>query len=211
MTDLLTDLEDNRVLIIFRGQEPQRCADIADVLYEAGIRLFEVTLNSADPFAGIAAVRERLGEDAVVGAGTVLTTDDVDRAAGAGAQFMVSPDVDGDVVAHTKSLGLGSVPGALTPTEVLRAVRAGADVVKLFPIRSVGADHVRQLRGPLSDVPLVGTGGVDATLARECIEAGCIGVGVGVHLLGDPHDLDSMATGARAIAEATGAPVRTGV
>lgn len=210
MADLLTDLETNRVLIIFRGQEPHQCADIAETLYEAGMRLFEVTLNSAAPYAGITAVRDRLGGDAAVGAGTVLTTEEVDRAAAAGAQFMVSPDVDVDVIAHTKARGLGSVPGGLTPTEVLRAVRAGADVVKMFPIRSVGADHVRQLRGPLPNVPYIGTGGVDVELARQCMEAGCVGVGVGVHLLGDPSDLDSMTAGARALAEATGAPVRTG-
>lgn len=211
MHDLLTELKKHRVLIIFRGQGPQQCADIAETLYEAGVRLFEVTLNSADPYAAITAVRDRVGEDAMVGAGTVLTTDEVDRAAGAGAQFMVSPDVDADVIERTKSLDLGSVPGALSPTEVLRAVRAGADIVKIFPIRSVGADHVRQLRGPIPDVPYMGTGGVDTALARECIEAGCTGVGVGVHLLGDPSEPDSLAAGARLLADAVGSPVRTTV
>ncbi|TQL66399.1 2-dehydro-3-deoxyphosphogluconate aldolase/(4S)-4-hydroxy-2-oxoglutarate aldolase [Nocardioides albertanoniae] len=211
MHDLLTELKKHRVLIIFRGQEPQQCADIAETLYEAGMRLFEVTLNSADPYAGITAVRDRVGQDAMVGAGTVLTTDEVDRAAAAGAQFMVSPDVDVDVIEHTKALGLSSVPGALTPTEVRRAVRAGADVVKIFPIRSVGADHVRQLRGPLPDVSYMGTGGVDIALARDCIEAGCTGIGVGVHLLGDPSDPDTLVAGARRLAEAVGTPLRTTV
>ncbi|AXK31862.1 hypothetical protein DVA86_03570 [Streptomyces armeniacus] len=206
MTDLLSDLERSRVLAIFRGQSPGQCADLAEGLYEAGIRLFEVTLNSADPFAGIAALRDRLGADARVGAGTVLTTGEVEQVADAGGRFVVSPDIEPGVVERTKELGMGSVPGALTPTEVLRAVRAGADAVKVFPVSSVGAGHIRQLRGPLPDVPYVATGGVDADLASACIDAGCAGVGVAVHLLGDPADPESVVRGARRLTAATARP-----
>jgi 2-dehydro-3-deoxyphosphogluconate aldolase/(4S)-4-hydroxy-2-oxoglutarate aldolase len=197
MHPLLEDLERHRVLTIFRGQSPAQCADLAEGLYEAGLRLFEVTLNSADPLQGIAAVRDRLGDDAGVGAGTVLTPEQVAQAADAGAGFVVSPDVDTTVIEHAKARGLGAVPGALSPTEVRTALRAGADAVKVFPIASVGAGHIRQLRGPLPDVPYVATGGVDAELAGACIDAGCLGVGAGVHLFGDPADVDSVVKGAR--------------
>jgi 2-dehydro-3-deoxyphosphogluconate aldolase/(4S)-4-hydroxy-2-oxoglutarate aldolase len=196
MNDLLGDLERHRLLTIFRGQSPHQCADLAEALYAAGLRLFEVTLNSPDPLAGITAVRDRLGDDAHVGAGTVLTTEAVQQVADAGAQFVVSPDVDTAVVERTKQLGMGSVPGALSPTEVLRAQRAGADAVKVFPISSVGPGHIRQLRGPLPDVSYIATGGVDEDLAKACMDAGCAGVGVGVHLFGDPTDTDSVVRGA---------------
>ncbi|NGN64383.1 bifunctional 4-hydroxy-2-oxoglutarate aldolase/2-dehydro-3-deoxy-phosphogluconate aldolase [Streptomyces sp. A7024] len=203
MSDLLSDLERHRILTIFRGQSADQCADLAEALYAAGIRLFEVTLHSGDPLKAIAAIRGRLGADARVGAGTVLTTEDVEQAAGAGAQFVVSPDIDAAVVERTKELGMGSVPGALSPTEVLRAVRAGADAVKVFPVSSVGAGHIRQLRGPLPDVPYVATGGVDESLAEACIEAGCVGVGVGVQLFGDPADTEAVVRGAERFAAAT--------
>ncbi|WP_419992673.1 bifunctional 4-hydroxy-2-oxoglutarate aldolase/2-dehydro-3-deoxy-phosphogluconate aldolase [Streptomyces boninensis] len=202
MSDLLSDLERHRILTIFRGQPADQCVDLAEALYEAGIRLFEVTLNSAEPLAGIAAIRDRLGADARVGAGTVLTTGEVEQVADAGAQFVVSPDIDAGVVERTKELGMGSVPGALSPTEVLRAVRAGADAVKVFPISSVGAGHIRQLRGPLPDVPYVATGGVDAGLAEACIEAGCVGVGSSVQLFGDPADIESVVRGAKRFTDA---------
>ncbi|MEO3755440.1 bifunctional 4-hydroxy-2-oxoglutarate aldolase/2-dehydro-3-deoxy-phosphogluconate aldolase [Streptomyces sp. B6B3] len=208
MNDLLSDLKRDRLLIIFRGQSPSQCADLAEGLYEAGVRLFEVTLNSADPLAGITAVRDRLGSDARVGAGTVLTTEEVGQVADVGGQFVVSPDIDPRVVERTKELGMGSVPGALSPTEVVRAVRAGADAVKVFPISSVGAGHIRQLRGPLPDVPFVATGGVDEALAEACVEAGCVGVGVAAGLLGDPADIESVVRGARRLAEATARPGR---
>ncbi|KAF4405791.1 bifunctional 4-hydroxy-2-oxoglutarate aldolase/2-dehydro-3-deoxy-phosphogluconate aldolase [Streptomyces lycii] len=208
MNDLLHDLERDRLLVIFRGQSAGQCADLAEGLHEAGIRLFEVTLNSPDPFAGITALRDRLGAGARVGAGTVLTTGEVDRVAEAGGQFVVSPDIDAQVVERTRELGMGSVPGAFTPTEVVRAVRAGADAVKVFPISSAGAGHIRQLRGPLPDVPFVATGGVDEELAGECVEAGCAGVGVAVHLLGDPDDIASVVRGAQRFAKATARPRR---
>lgn len=204
--DLLNDLERHRVLTIFRGQSAGQCVDLAQGLYEAGLRLFEVTLNSPHPLASVAAVRDRIGDDARVGAGTVLTTEEVAQVADAGAQFVVSPDVDAGVVERTKELGLGSVPGALSPTEVLRAVRAGADAVKVFPISSVGAGHIRQLRGPRPDVPYVATGGVDEELAAACIEAGCVGVGVGVQLFGDPADVESVVRGAERFATAANRP-----
>lgn len=208
MNDFLNDLKRDRLLTIFRGQSAAQCADLAEGLYEAGFRLFEVTLNSAGPLAGIAALRDRLGADARVGAGTVLTTEEVDQVADAGGQFVVSPDIDAPVVERTKELGMGSMPGALTPTEVLRAVRAGADAVKVFPISSVGAGHIRQLRGPLPDVPYVATGGVDEEMAEACIAAGCAGVGVAVHLLGDPADTESVVRGAERLAAATARPSR---
>lgn len=205
MSDTLEAIRRHRIVIIYRGEAPEDCVTIARGLYDAGIRLFEVTLNSDRPLEGIALLRKEFGADVEIGAGTVLVPEEVDRAAEAGAGFIISPDLDESVVARTKQAGLVSIPGALTPTEVRRAMRAGADLVKVFPIRPVGADYIRQLRGPLPEVPMVATGGVDAALARECFAAGCDGVGVGVHLLATrgkrPEDLAEQAT---ALVEAAG-------
>lgn len=206
MTDTLEAIRRHRIVIIYRGEAPEDCVTIARSLYDAGIRLFEVTLNSDRPLEGIALLRKEFGDDVEIGAGTVLEPEEVDRAAEAGAGFIISPDLDESVIARTKQAGLVSIPGALTPTEIRRAVRAGADLVKVFPIRPVGgADYIRQLRGPLPDVPMMATGGVDAALARECFAAGCDGIGVGVHLLAThgkrPEDLAEQAT---ALVEAAG-------
>lgn len=188
MGDVLRSLRDNRVVVIYRGQTTQQCLELSRTLYEGGVRLFEVTLNSERPLESIRALRAEFGSpdsDVRIGAGTVVEPEQVARVADAGAEFVISPDLHEAVVERTKEAGLVSVPGAFTPSEVQRAVRAGADMVKVFPIRPVGADYIRQLRGPLADVPIVATGGVDAELAGECFAAGADGVGVGVQLFGE--------------------------
>jgi 2-dehydro-3-deoxyphosphogluconate aldolase/(4S)-4-hydroxy-2-oxoglutarate aldolase len=204
--DVLQSIREHRVMVIYRGQTPRQCLLATAELYRAGIRLFEVTLSGNDPLAVIKALHAEYGAEIPIGAGTVLTPEDVARAADAGARFMVSPNVDEAVVASTKEAGLVSIPGAFTPTEIVQAVRYGADVVKVFPISPVGADHIRQLRGPLPDVPMLATGGVDAKLAGECVRAGCDGVGVGIQLFGEralAGDPEALADGARRFLDAT--------
>lgn len=203
--DVTRRVRDGRVVIILRGHSAATCRRITDLLHGAGLRLFEVTFDSGEPVEAIAALHEAYGAEIPIGAGTVLTAEDVSRAADAGARFIVSPNVDEAVIERTKELGLTSIPGAFTPSEIVRAVRAGADIVKVFPIRPVGADYLRQLRGPLPHVPLLATGGVDVDLAGDCIAAGATGVGVGVHLLGSPDDHDGLARNARRLLEVTGA------
>ncbi len=174
-------LRTDRIVAIFRGLTMESTLAAAQGLYEAGVRWFEVTMNSADAVADIGALREKLPGDVAVGAGTVLAAGEVDQVAAAGASFVISPNVDEAVIARTRELGLASIPGTFTATEVVRAEAAGADAVKVFPVRPVGADYVRQLRGPLDSVPLLVSGGVGAELARECFDAGadCAGVGLG--------------------------------
>lgn len=191
-------LRRDRVVVIFRGLDPQRCRDAALALYEAGLRSFEVTLNSEHACEGIRALRAALPAEAAVGAGTVLTADDVGAAREAGASFVISPDLNEEVVARTLAEGMVSVPGALTATEVLRAQRAGAHIVKVFPLAPVGADYIRQLRGPIADVPLLVSGGVGAGLAAECFAAGADVAGVGLPLF----DVDQNSASAGEITEA---------
>ncbi|RBM14758.1 aldolase [Prauserella sp. PE36] len=201
--DLLSRVLEHRAMVIYRGQPAGQCLELTELLHEEGIRLFEVTLGRGEPFAAITALAEKYGHEIPIGAGTVMTADDVSRAADAGARFIVCPHVDEAVIERAKALGLGVVPGAFTPTEIVHATRLGADLVKVFPIGPVGAGYLRQLKGPLPDVPLLATGGVGADLARECLAEGCAGVGVGVQLLGDPAAPDALRAEARRLLAAT--------
>jgi 2-dehydro-3-deoxyphosphogluconate aldolase / (4S)-4-hydroxy-2-oxoglutarate aldolase len=171
------------VLIIYRGLTPETVCQATEALLGEGLTAFEVTLDTPRALDAIAALAGTLGDRVHVGAGTVRAVPDVRNAAAAGATFLLSPHLDPDVVAATKDAGLTSVPGAFTPTEAVRARAAGADLVKIFPIAPVGASYIRQLRQPLPDIPLLATGGVTATLGRQCLHAGCAGIGVGVGLI----------------------------
>jgi 2-dehydro-3-deoxyphosphogluconate aldolase/(4S)-4-hydroxy-2-oxoglutarate aldolase len=173
------DLPD--LVVIYRGLAADAVGAATEAILAAGPAAFEVTLNTPGALASIAALRDRFGYRAPIGAGTVTTTEDVKAAADAGASFLISPHLDPEVVAATKEAGLISIPGAFTPTELVRARAAGADLVKLFPVAPAGgAAYVRQVRAPLADIPLLAVGGVTAALGRECLRAGCAGVGVGI-------------------------------
>jgi 2-dehydro-3-deoxyphosphogluconate aldolase/(4S)-4-hydroxy-2-oxoglutarate aldolase len=170
------------LVVIYRGLTTEQVCAATEVLVEVGIAAYEVTLNSPAALSSISALRERFGDAANIGAGTVRSVDDVKAAADAGAGYLISPNVDEDVVAATKAAGLVSIPGAFTPTEISRAWSAGADLVKVFPVAPIGTSYIRQIREPLDDIPLLVSGGVTAQMARECLDAGCACVGVGIGL-----------------------------
>ncbi|SCD59669.1 bifunctional 4-hydroxy-2-oxoglutarate aldolase/2-dehydro-3-deoxy-phosphogluconate aldolase [Streptomyces sp. DvalAA-19] len=192
-------LRRERVIAIVRGSDPKAAERTVHTLREEGVGLIEVSLTTPDAADVIArCVREAGG--ALIGAGTVLTADDARAVQQAGAAFVVTPALaEGSVTAH--ALGLPVVAGALTPTEVVRAVAEGATAVKLFPASVGGPAYLRSLREPLPHVPFVPTGGVDAETARAYLEAGALAVGVGSPIVGDaPHggDLDALRTRCRA-------------
>lgn len=173
---MLERLREERVVAILRRVDDVGAA-VARVR-SAGISLVEITLDSP---GALEAIRRHPG----CLAGTVRTADEATAAAEAGAVALVAPAFSPEVAARARELGLPYVPGALTPTEVEAAWRAGAAAVKLFPAALGGPEYVRQLRGPLADVPLIATGGVDATSAAAFLEAGCVAVGLGTSLLRD--------------------------
>lgn len=180
-------IQDRRIVIVYRGLSAQDCLWASQALLDGGISTFEVTMNSPDPAGSIAALRAQFGGDADIGAGTVTTLDQLESAAEAGASFVVSPHTNPALIRRTRELGLVSVPGALTPSEVIEARDAGADMVKIFPIKSVGPDYIRQLAGPIDDVRFVATGGVNLEMIPPLFEAGTAAVALGLHLMGvDP-------------------------
>jgi 2-dehydro-3-deoxyphosphogluconate aldolase/(4S)-4-hydroxy-2-oxoglutarate aldolase len=175
----------------------------------AGIAVAEITLTIPDALSVIRAVTERHGAKLLVGAGTVQRADEAREAVAAGASFIVSPGFDPDVVHAAHALDVPAIPGVLTPTEIMAAVRAGADWVKIFPCAAVGgAQYVRALRGPFPKLKLMPTGGVTLASVPEYIAAGATALGVGSELV-DPKELEAgELTGLRKRARMFGAAVR---
>lgn len=188
MNEVLDRLREHRITVIYRGLDTDNCLRVTEALYEAGLRSFEVTTNSPEAFGSIGKLAAEFGDRALIGVGTVLAPEEVDRAAEAGARFAISPSTDAEVIARTNRAGLVSIPGAFTPSEVVHASRSGADMVKVFPINAVGADYLAALRGPLDDVEFMATGGVTAQLARDCFAKGATGVGIGTSGFGIQAD-----------------------
>ena len=181
-----------RIVAIARGIAAERLPAVAAALRGGGVRAFEVTLDSPgalDGIAAVAAAEAAAGASGLlVGAGTVL---DAGAAAAleAGARFLVMPHTDPDLVAWAAERGVATFPGAMTPSEILAAWRAGAAAVKLFPAVTLGPSFVREVRGPLGAIPLVPTGGITVANAAEFLAAGAAAVGVGGWLTGsgDPR------------------------
>ena len=181
MTPLDQILRD-KIVAIVRGCEPERVPAIANALVEGGVRLLEITLNSRGAFDVIREIAAKMSDRLLVGAGTVLTAGEAEMAIDAGARFILSPGLDPDTIRITKELGAVSIPGAFTATEILAAWRNGADIVKVFPA-SVGATYLRDLRGPLPQIRLMPTGGVNLLNIREFRAAGAVAYGIGSALV----------------------------
>ncbi|HLZ31982.1 MAG TPA: bifunctional 4-hydroxy-2-oxoglutarate aldolase/2-dehydro-3-deoxy-phosphogluconate aldolase [Chloroflexota bacterium] len=176
-------LEQGRIVAILRRTEPRAAVATAEALAAGGIPALEVTCDSPGAVEMIGAIGRALGERVFVGAGTVLDADTAQAALDAGARFLVSPHVDADLVSAFATRGVAWIPGAFTATEVLRAWRAGAVVVKLFPAGSVGPGYIKDLLGPLRDIPLLPTGGVTLDNAASFLQAGAWGLGLGSALV----------------------------
>ena len=171
----------HRLIAILRRVEPQGLLlDLVAELAADGVRVLEVTFDGASAAEDLVAVKQRLhGNDVMVGAGTIVSGERMDAALAAGAQFLVAPTLDLAIVAEAVDRGVPVIPGAYSPTEVALAWDSGATFVKVFPVSSLGPSHIRELRGPLRDIEMIATGGVDATNTAAYLEAGCVAVGVG--------------------------------
>ena len=186
-TTLQTILE-TKIVAIIRGANPKDVIKIAGALYDAGVRALEITLNSPKALSVIEEVADQMGQQVLVGAGTVLDAETARAAITAGAKFIISPTVDIKTIKMTRRYGIISIPGAYTPTEILTAYSNGGDIIKVFPA-SGGVQFIKDIRGPLAHIPLMPTGGVTLENVGEFYKAGAVAFGIASALVDTKHEI----------------------
>ena len=165
--DVCAAITQHKLIAIVRGVAAERLIPMAEAMYAGGIRLLEITFSAKgtpsdeETAENIAMLVQHFAGRMHIGAGTVLTPEQVELVAKAGGKFIISPDANADVIKRTKQLGMVSIPGALTPTEIQSAHRAGADFVKLFPVTGLGTEYVKAVSAPLSHIKFLAVGGLD--------------------------------------------------
>lgn len=189
MIDVKAEILKEKLVIIARATPPDVLIRSAEALVNAGVRLLETTFDHrldnpvAENAEKIAALEKAFGGRLLIGAGTVLNEEEVQAAFDAGAKFIISPNTNERVVARTKKLGMLSIPGTATATEVCAAWNMGADIVKFFPADDLGFHYIQNLRGPLPHIPLMATGGVNPVTIPRLLELGVAAVGTGITVL----------------------------
>ncbi|MGF9975676.1 bifunctional 4-hydroxy-2-oxoglutarate aldolase/2-dehydro-3-deoxy-phosphogluconate aldolase [Viridibacillus arvi] len=180
--NILSSIQEQKIVTIIRNVPPRDILKVVSALSEGGISVIEITLNSPNALSMISEVTAQFGDKVIVGAGTVLDSESARAAILAGAKFIVSPTVDEETIKMTKRYGAISIPGAFTPTEILKAYEAGGDIIKVFPA-SLGTSYIKNILAPLPQIPLLPTGGIDETNINQFIKAGAIGCGIGSSLV----------------------------
>lgn len=187
------------LVAILRGLRPDEAVAIGTALIEAGFRLLEVPLNSPEPYRSIAALAQAFGDQALIGAGTVVRPEEVDRLQAAGGRLVVMPHQDVEVIRAAKATGLVCVPGVATPTEAFAALRAGADALKLFPAEALGPATLKAWRAVLpAGTPLLPVGGITPEGMERWRDAGASGFGLGSALYRPGASAQEVAERARA-------------
>lgn len=188
----MTPLEyvlDRKIVAIARGLKPEYIVRLGHALEEGGIRLLEITYNQKAPdtwkdtAGAIEAAEKEFGDRVLVGAGTVITLEQVKMTCDAGGHYLVTPSTQPEIIHAGKAMKLGLFPGAATPTEILAAWEAGADAVKVFPAAALGPGYIKSVCAPLSHIPMMAVGGINEKNAGDYMKAGCIGLGVGGNLV----------------------------
>jgi 2-dehydro-3-deoxyphosphogluconate aldolase/(4S)-4-hydroxy-2-oxoglutarate aldolase len=172
----------NKIVAIIRGAEPQDVKKIVNALFDGGIRVLEITLNSPGALTIIEDLSKHAGKELLIGAGTVLDAEAARKAVSAGAKFIISPSFDPGIIEATKKAGAVSIPGAFTATEIFAAFKNGGDIIKVFPA-SIGSQYIRDMHGPFPNIPLMPTGGVNLQNIQEYLQAGAVAVGIGSALV----------------------------
>ncbi|GDY12778.1 bifunctional 2-keto-4-hydroxyglutarate aldolase/2-keto-3-deoxy-6-phosphogluconate aldolase [Planctomycetota bacterium] len=193
-TPFLTTLRRIGVVAVIRGASADAAVAMAEALIRGGVLGIEITYSTPDCPSAIARLARSAPATAAIGVGTVRTIAELEAAHAAGATYAVSPHTDPELIARGRQLALPMLPGAITPSEIVAAWKAGATCIKLFPGSLVGPDYVKALRGPLPDIPLMPTGGVSEDNLGEWFAAGVVAVGMGGNLAkGSPAEIETAA------------------
>ncbi len=185
MENIVNGIAEKRVIVIVRKLYGEQLFRLADALYAGGLRFMEITFDQADPehlvktCDAIQGLKTRMAGRMHIGAGTVLTECQVEAACEAGAEYIISPNADVKVIKRTKELGLVSIPGAMTPTEIVSAHNGGADFVKVFPASFLGTKFIKDIQGPIGHIKCLATGGIGEQNFLEYMRAGYAGAGMG--------------------------------
>ena len=185
MKQIIEKIQKEKIIVIIRNVQKNKLRRLCEALYDGGIRLIECTYDASGKIsdeenaANIEMLVNHFEKNMVVGAGTVIAERQVELTKKAGGKFIISPDTNADIIRKTKELGLVSIPGALTPTEICAASRFGADFVKVFPVGAIGCNYIKDVKAPLSNVKLLAVGGVDLDNMQGFFNAGASGIGIG--------------------------------
>ncbi len=188
MNNVIEEIKKKKLIAILRGVRSEKITETVSALLKGGINIVEITFDQSGkiPLEDTAAAIKKVAStfsDVFVGAGTVMTKENLELAEGAGAKFILSPDTNTEIIRKTKEKGLVSIPGAMTPSECSCAAAAGADFVKLFPAGNLGGDYLKAISSPLSNIPFLCVGGIDESNIPYFIKNGAAGFGIGSNLV----------------------------
>ena len=196
--EVIQIVKQSRVIAILRNIALKQAMTLVGALVDGGVRAVEITLDGRDAFDTIQRIREVYGDRILLGAGTVMTQEQMRSALCAGVDLLFCPHLDEDLVRLAAAEGKLMIPGVMTPTEIVRAKKAGARVLKLFPARALGPDYIKDVSGPVSDVSFIPTGGISPGNAAEYLQAGALAVGMGGSLVSPGDAEDDRVDGLRA-------------
>jgi len=186
---LLNELIESGIVAVIRGANKENIIPIAKALSAGGVKALELTVETPKILSLVEMVADELGDEAIVGVGTVLDPETARASIMAGAKFVFSPVVNIETIKMTKRYGVLSVPGAFTPTEILTAYENGADLIKVFPANIVGPGYFKDIHGPMPHIPLMPTGGINVTNVGAYIKAGAVAAGVGSTLVNTKEEI----------------------
>lgn len=188
-SEIISAIRQAKIVAILRGVPEQKLPKLLEALYQGGIRLAEITFDAkgitpAQTTADqIASMNRQFAGKLLVGAGTVLTVEQAKLAVQAGAQFLISPNYDEEVIKYAAQAGVVSMPGCITPSEAVQATKWGADFIKIFPSDTLGPKYFKAICAPLSHISFIAVGGVDDSNVADFLKAGAVGVGVGSNIV----------------------------
>ena len=181
--EIISAIKKYKICTIIRGAETEKAVKIAQSLFDGGIKLIEVTFNTDKAIEMIEAIKRTMGNKMYVGAGTVLDQETAILAINAGAEFVLSPSISEGMIKVCNRYGKVAIPGIMTPSEAVRAMELGADILKLFPAGELGPGYLKSIRSPLNHIEFIAVGGINLDNAKSFMKSGAIGLGIGSSLV----------------------------